>query len=46
MAGFEVHQIPTSVLKPDPDGGLILLPLILVALVSFCILTLHSRMLA
>jgi hypothetical protein len=33
MAGFEVHQIPTSVLTPDLDHGLMLLPLIMVALV-------------
>ncbi|KAF8520565.1 P-loop containing nucleoside triphosphate hydrolase protein [Gautieria morchelliformis] len=34
MAGFEVQQIPTSVLTPDPDHGLMLLSLILVGLVD------------
>ena len=34
MAGFEVHQIPTSVLKPDPDNGLRILPFIIAAIVS------------
>lgn len=34
VAGFEVHQIPTNVLHPDPDNQLRLLPLIIAAIVS------------
>jgi hypothetical protein len=34
IAGFEVHQIPTSLVKKDPDNKLMLLPLMVVALVS------------
>lgn len=34
IAGFEVHQIPTSVLRPDPDNNLRLLPIIIAAIVS------------
>ncbi|KAF8507801.1 P-loop containing nucleoside triphosphate hydrolase protein [Hysterangium stoloniferum] len=37
LAGFEVHQIPTSVIKHDPDNGLILLPLIIAALINIFI---------
>jgi ATP-binding cassette, subfamily A (ABC1), member 3 len=33
MAGFEVHQIPTNVLDPDPDHQLRILPLIIAAIV-------------
>ncbi len=33
IAGFEVHQIPTTVLKPDPDNSLRILPLIIAAVV-------------
>ncbi|THH01206.1 hypothetical protein EW026_g1452 [Hermanssonia centrifuga] len=34
IAGFEVHQIPTTVLKPDPDNSLRILPLIIAAVLS------------
>ncbi|KAF8590206.1 P-loop containing nucleoside triphosphate hydrolase protein [Ramaria rubella] len=34
MAGFEVHQIPTSVVQHDPDNGLMMLPLIIVAIID------------
>lgn len=33
VCGFEAHQITTSVLDPDPDNGLRLLPLIIAAIV-------------
>lgn len=35
IAGFEVHQIPTNILHPDPDNGLRILPFIIAAIVSF-----------
>ena len=34
MAGFEVHQIPTSVVDPDPDSGMRLLPILIAGIVS------------
>lgn len=34
MAGFEVHQIPTNVLDPDPDSGMRLLPILIAGIVS------------
>lgn len=33
ICGWENHQIPTNVLKPDPDNNLTLLPLIIAAIV-------------
>jgi ATP-binding cassette subfamily A (ABC1) protein 3 len=33
ICGWENHQIPTEILKPDPDSNLILLPLIIAAIV-------------
>jgi ATP-binding cassette, subfamily A (ABC1), member 3 len=35
ICGWENHQIPTNALKGDPDNGLVLLPLMIVALVCF-----------
>ncbi|KAG1725891.1 uncharacterized protein EDB91DRAFT_1086964 [Suillus paluster] len=32
ICGWENHQIPTDILKPDPDSDLILLPLIIAAI--------------
>jgi hypothetical protein len=37
ICGWENHQIPTNVLKPDPDNNLTLLPLIIAAIVR-CVL--------
>ncbi|KAG1886233.1 hypothetical protein F4604DRAFT_1675882 [Suillus subluteus] len=34
ICGWENHQIPTNILKPDPDDNLILLPLIIAAIVD------------
>lgn len=34
IAGFELHQIPTNVIDPDPDNGLRLLPLIIAAIID------------
>ena len=34
ICGFEVHQMATNVLQPDPDNQLRLLPLIIAAIVS------------
>ncbi|VDB86266.1 unnamed protein product [Peniophora sp. CBMAI 1063] len=34
MAGFEVHQIPTSVVDPDPDSGMRLLPNIVAGIID------------
>ncbi|KZT02088.1 P-loop containing nucleoside triphosphate hydrolase protein [Laetiporus sulphureus 93-53] len=34
VCGFEVHQIPTSVTRPDPDNHLTLLPLIIAAIID------------
>ncbi|TFK91173.1 P-loop containing nucleoside triphosphate hydrolase protein [Polyporus arcularius HHB13444] len=34
VCGFEVHQIATDVLKPDPDNALRLLPLIIAAIID------------
>lgn len=34
ICGWENHQIPTNILKPDPDSNLTLLPLIIAAIVS------------
>jgi hypothetical protein len=33
ICGWENHQIPTNILKPDPDNNLTLLPLIIAAIV-------------
>ncbi|KAG1742779.1 uncharacterized protein EDB91DRAFT_297988 [Suillus paluster] len=34
ICGWENHQIPTNILKPDPDSNLILLPLIIAAIID------------
>ncbi|KAI0714652.1 P-loop containing nucleoside triphosphate hydrolase protein [Earliella scabrosa] len=34
VCGFEVHEIATDVLQPDPDNGLRLLPLIIAAIID------------
>ncbi|KAI0027064.1 P-loop containing nucleoside triphosphate hydrolase protein [Vararia minispora EC-137] len=34
VAGFEAHQLPASVTAPDPDAGMRLLPLIIVAIIN------------
>ncbi|KIK34697.1 hypothetical protein CY34DRAFT_621910, partial [Suillus luteus UH-Slu-Lm8-n1] len=34
ICGWENHQIPTNILKPDPDNNLTLLPLIIAAIVD------------
>ncbi|KAI0076833.1 P-loop containing nucleoside triphosphate hydrolase protein [Panus rudis PR-1116 ss-1] len=34
VCGFEVHQIPTNVLDPDPDNQLRILPLIIAAIID------------
>ncbi|KAG1747606.1 hypothetical protein EDB19DRAFT_1685642 [Suillus lakei] len=34
ICGWENHQIPTNILKPDPDNNLTLLPLIIAAVVD------------
>ncbi|KAG1763849.1 hypothetical protein EDD22DRAFT_482473 [Suillus occidentalis] len=34
ICGWETHQIPTNILKPDPDNNLTLLPLIIAATVD------------
>ncbi|OBZ68485.1 ABC transporter A family member 2 [Grifola frondosa] len=34
IAGFEVHQVPTNVLLPDPDNHLRLLPLLIAAIID------------
>ncbi|KZT01143.1 P-loop containing nucleoside triphosphate hydrolase protein [Laetiporus sulphureus 93-53] len=47
VCGFEVHQIPTSVIRPDPDNHLRLLPLIFAAIINIflwpCIAVLLER---
>jgi ATP-binding cassette subfamily A (ABC1) protein 3 len=35
IVGWELHQIPTDALKPDPDNGIRLLPILLITIVSF-----------
>ena len=34
MCGFELKQVGTNVVKPDPDNNLVLLPLLIAAIVS------------
>ncbi|KAG2341981.1 hypothetical protein BDR05DRAFT_1060572, partial [Suillus weaverae] len=34
ICGWENHQIPTNVLKPDPDSNLTLLPLVIAAIID------------
>ncbi|KAG0704009.1 P-loop containing nucleoside triphosphate hydrolase protein [Suillus ampliporus] len=34
ICGWENHQIPTDILKPDPDSNLTLLPLIIAAIID------------
>ncbi|KAG0694048.1 hypothetical protein DFH29DRAFT_859873 [Suillus ampliporus] len=34
ICGWENHQIPTNILKPDPDSNLTLLPLIIAAIID------------
>ena len=35
MCGFELQQVGTNVIKPDPDNNLVLLPLLIAAIVSY-----------
>jgi len=37
ICGWENHQIPTNILKPDPDSNLTLLPLIIAAVVRLVV---------
>ncbi|GJJ10065.1 hypothetical protein Clacol_004291 [Clathrus columnatus] len=39
LAGFEVHQIPTSIIKRDPDNKLVLLPLLIITIFLYPYIT-------
>jgi ATP-binding cassette, subfamily A (ABC1), member 3 len=43
ICGFEINLMVTDALKPDPDNGLMLLPLIIVAGVCVNVITVDSR---
>ena len=43
IAGWELHQVPTNVLQPDPDNHLRLLPFIIAAIVSATIPSTTTR---
>ena len=44
ICGYENHQIPTNALKGDPDRGLVLLPLLIVAIVmAICLFILRRK---